>query len=152
MASRKWLKSRSSAYIKQIDGVGFTVALKNTCLAIVSSLTFFLVMMKQLVLGHIPFIALLGPVGLFAEIIQSFHQGLVVFAFFIAQLSLAVGLVNLLPIPGLDGGSIAYAMLEKIRKKPISIALEVLLYRLALIVACVALVQLVMNDLTRYVS
>lgn len=117
--------------------------------AIYQWLHFFMLILKQLILGIIPFSLLLGPIGLFAASIQSFVQGLVVFLYFIASLSLAVGLVNLFPIPGLDGGSILYALIEKLRKKPISVALEILLYRLVLIICAVALVQLLMNDLQR---
>jgi regulator of sigma E protease len=112
-------------------------------------LIFFLVMVKQLCTGVIPFAVLLGPFGLLAISANSFLQGLTVFLSFIAHLSLAVGLVNLFPIPGLDGGSIIYAIVEKIRGKPVSIALEVLFHRLAVIVFCVLLAQLLVNDLQR---
>lgn len=72
------------------------------------------------------------------------------FLYFIASLSLTVGFVNLLPVPGLDGGSMVYVLLEKIRGKPISIAMEVLLHRLALILFMLIFVQLILNDLARY--
>ncbi len=84
----------------------------------------------------IPFAVLLGPIGLLAASAGSFMQGLAVFLYFIASLSLAVGLVNLFPIPGLDGGSIIYALVEKIRGKPVPIAWELLLHRLAMIIFC----------------
>ncbi|MDI9819091.1 MULTISPECIES: RIP metalloprotease [unclassified Legionella] len=113
-------------------------------------LVFFLVMLKQLLTGMIPFSLLLGPIGLFAASTGSFLQGFTVFLYFIASLSLAVGLINLFPVPGLDGGSIVYALLEKIRGKPVSVAMEVLLHRLAVIFFAVLLVQLLLNDLQRY--
>jgi regulator of sigma E protease len=111
-------------------------------------LSFFLLLMKQLVTGIIPFSILLGPFGLLAASIGSFVQGPMVFCYFIGLLSLAVGLVNLLPIPGLDGGLLVYALVEKIRGKPLSLALELLLYRLALIVFGILLVQLIVNDVS----
>jgi regulator of sigma E protease len=113
-------------------------------------LIFFVVMLKQLFTGVLPFAVLLGPLGLFAASVSSFFQGLAVFLSFIASLSLAVGFVNLFPIPGLDGGSIIYTLLEKLRGKPVPIALEVLLHRLAFIIFAVLLFQLLMNDLQRY--
>ena len=69
---------------------------------------------------------------------------------FLALLSIAVGVVNILPIPGLDGGALLYLALEKIRGKPLSIAMEVLLYRLAMIVFCLVMVQLMLNDGLHY--
>jgi len=111
---------------------------------------FFLIILKQLFTGVIPFSVLLGPVGLFAASIASLSQGIMVFLYFIASLSVAVGFINLFPIPGLDGGSILYACIEKIRGKPISIPLEILIYRLMMIVVFLLLVQLLKNDIALF--
>lgn len=116
---------------------------------IVNMFYFFLIIFKQLFSGVIPFSMLLGPLSVFAASVASLTQGIVVFMFFIATLSLAVALVNLFPIPGLDGGSIVYAVIEKIRGKSVSVAMELLLHRLVFIVFCMVLVHLLMNDLQR---
>lgn len=135
---------------QQVKGLPFLQAIYRAIDKSLQLLSFFIVMLKQLITGIIPFSMLLGPVGLLTASVGSFSQGLAVFLYFIASLSLAVGLVNLFPIPGLDGGSIVYVMIEKIRGKPVSVAMEVLLHRLAVIVFCLLLVQLLMNDLQRY--
>lgn len=127
-------------------------AIYHTNNTIMNMLSFFLMTMKQLIFGIIPFSLLIGPVGLFAASIASLTQGVVVYMYFIVNLSVAVALVNLLPVPGLDGGSIVYAMIEKIRAKPVSVALEILLQRFALIAICLLFVQLVLNDLQRIYS
>jgi regulator of sigma E protease len=132
-----------------VHGVSFIKASQQACHTITYLTSFFFIMIKQLVTGILPLSFLLGPLGLFTAMAGSFMQGLSVFLYFIASLSLAVAVVNLLPIPGLDGGSILYTILEKIRGKPISVALEILLYRLALIAFYVCLVQLIINDLER---
>ncbi|PWY54251.1 peptidase [Legionella qingyii] len=110
---------------------------------------FFLMILKQLLTGVIPFSVLLGPLGIFAASVASFTQGVAVFLFFIATLSLAVAVINLVPIPGLDGGSILYALIEKVRGKAVSVPMELLLHRLVFIIFCVLLVHLLMNDLQR---
>jgi regulator of sigma E protease len=130
-------------YPSIIEAVGHTNAL------ITHLLYFFIMVLKQLFTANIPFSVLLGPVGLFAASTTSLMQGIMVFLFFIASFSLAVGFMNSFPIPGLDGGSILYCIVEKIRKKPISIAWEVLLYQLTLIALFLLLVQLIKNDLFR---
>ena len=132
-----------------ITGVSFIKASHEACHTITYLTSFFFIMIKQLMTGILPLSFLLGPLGLFTAMAGSLMQGLSVFLYFIASLSLAVAVVNLLPIPGLDGCSILYTILEKIRGKPISIALEILLYRLALIAFYVFLAQLVINDLER---
>lgn len=106
-----------------------------------------LLILKQVILGIIPFSVLLGPVGLLATSIASLTQGIVVFSYFIATLSTAVALINLFPIPGLDGGSVVYAVLEKIRGRPVSVAVELLIYRLMLVALFLLLVQLIKNDI-----
>ena len=118
--------------------------------AIIHMLYFFMMILKQLFSGVIPFAILLGPIGIFAASIASLMQGVVVFIFFIASFSMAVAVVNLFPLPGLDGGSILYCIIEKIRGKPMSVAFEVLLYQLMFIAFCLLLVHLVNNDLARY--
>ncbi|CAM2916279.1 metalloprotease [Legionella steigerwaltii] len=110
---------------------------------------FFMMILKQLFTGVIPFSVLLGPIGIFAASVSSLMQGTAVFLFFIASLSLAVAVINLFPIPGLDGGSIVYAIIEKVRGKAVSVPMEILLHRLVVIVFCVLLVHLLMNDLQR---
>lgn len=115
-----------------------------------SLLCFYLVLLKQIVTGTIPFFLLLGPFSIFANILDSFKHGISVFMYFMAHLNLVVAMVNLLPIPTLDGGSILYAIIEKIRRKPMSIALEILLYRLVFIALILLWAQLILNDLKRY--
>lgn len=107
---------------------------------------------KQLLTGKIAFSSLLGPLGLLALTATSLWQGAILFLFFIAGFSIAVGFVNLFPIPGLDGGSILYACIEKIRGKPITIAWEVLLHRFAVIAMGVLLANLIANDLKAFSS
>ncbi|MGL5742895.1 MAG: M50 family metallopeptidase [Legionella sp.] len=124
-------------------------AIQQTNSAISTMIYFLLMVLKQLFSGVITFSVLLGPIGIFAASVASLTQGVVVFIFFIASLSLAVALINLFPIPGLDVGYILYAIIEKIRGKPISVAMEVLLHQLIVIAFCVLLVHLLMNDLQR---
>jgi regulator of sigma E protease len=73
------------------------------------------------------------------------QAGIIAVITFTALLSINLGLINLFPIPGLDGGSIVYALIEKIRGKPVSVATELLLHRLTFIIFCMVLVHLLMN-------
>ncbi|CEK09904.1 M50 family metallopeptidase [Legionella hackeliae] len=135
---------------EQINGESIINAFCHAVVKSMQLLSFFLTMLKQIVTGVLPFAVLLGPIGLFSASVTSFFQGFTVFLYFIANLSLAVGLVNLFPIPGLDGGLIVYALLEKIRGKPISVPMEILFHRLVTIIFIVLLVQLILNDIKRY--
>ncbi len=91
----------------------FWDAVKEASSSISELMFFLMVMLVRIISGTIPFSLLLGPIGMLDATIYSFSQGASVFAFFVASFSLAVALINLLPIPGLDGGSILYALIEK---------------------------------------
>ncbi len=134
-----------------VHGVSWMKAIPLAGTQVFGLVVFFLVMLKQVLTGMIPFFLLMGPFGLFMAMAHSFFQGLTVFLYFIAHLSVVVGLVNLLPIPALDGGAMVYALVEKMRGKPVSIAFELLLYRLTCIGFCLLFVQLILNDARRYV-
>lgn len=131
----------------RMDSIGDAVSQSNATIG--TMVYFFLMILKHLFSGVIPFSVLLGPLGIFAVSVFSLGQGVVYFLFFIANLSLAVAVINLFPIPGLDGGSILYAVLEKIRGKPVSVAMEVLVHRLVFIGFCMVLIHLLMNDVQR---
>lgn len=128
----------------------FLMAMQEAAVKIVSLVSFLLLTLKQIIIGVIPISVLLGPIGLLATSVASLTQGTVAFIYFIATLSVAVALLNLFPIPGLDGGSILYAFIEKVRGKPISIALELLIYRLMLVAFFLLLVQLIKNDVVSF--
>ena len=133
-----------------VPGVGFGAAIKSAMQQLATLTCFFLVMLKQILTSTIPIAALLGPFKFFEAIISSLAQGLATFLYFMANFSLAMTIANLLPIPTLDGGSIVYGFIEKIRGKPMSIALEALIYRLVFIAFAVFIVQLLVNDLKYY--
>ncbi|MBA2709294.1 MAG: site-2 protease family protein [Tatlockia sp.] len=142
----------TNLYTQQVPGQSLHLAAASAISKILFLLKFFVLMLKQLFTHKIPFIVLLGPLGLFEATVSSFLQGLAVFLNFIASFSLAVGFINLLPIPSLDGGSLVYALVEKFRGKPVSVAFELLLHRFAFILFAILLVQLILNDLQRYFS
>ncbi len=69
----------------------------------------------------VPLKAISGPVGIIGIIGISMQVGIIPLLSIIALISLNLGIVNLLPIPVLDGGHIIFTTIEAIRKKPLSI-------------------------------
>ncbi len=144
------IPEKSSTYILHIKGLPITQAVRNAWVQSSQLVCFFVIMIKQILTGNIPFAALLGPFKLFETIIDSFSQGLAIFLYFLANFNIAMALVNLLPLPNLDGGAIIYGLIEKFRGKPLSIAFELLIYRLCFIVLVLIFIQLILNDLRSY--
>ena len=64
--------------------------------------------------------SLSGPVGIAQVANASAHLGLAWFLFFLAALSLSLGMVNLLPVPILDGGHLLYYLIELVKGSPVS--------------------------------
>ncbi|MEK7649336.1 MAG: M50 family metallopeptidase, partial [Patescibacteria group bacterium] len=60
-----------------------------------------------------------GPVGIAGVAQETFRIGIREFLFLIALLSLHLAVINILPIPALDGGRIAFFVVEKIIRRPI---------------------------------
>ncbi len=74
----------------------------------------------MLVLGRGSFDDLAGPITLAQLSGDSLRDGLATFIRFIAVISVAIGFVNLLPVPMLDGGHLMFYALEGIRGRPLS--------------------------------
>jgi len=90
-----------------------------------------------------------GPIFILQTMQQSWGVGIKEALFWLGVISLNIGVINLLPIPVLDGGHICFSLLEKIRKKPLKAKTMQ-----RLIIPFVALliflfIYLTYNDLTR---
>ena len=72
----------------------------------------------HMVAGKISTCNLSGPIGIAETSGQAASQGWVSFIWFIAMLSTAVGLINLFPIPVLDGGHLVFYAFEAVTGRP----------------------------------
>lgn len=77
------------------------------------------------ILGKLPLDHLSGPVGIAKAAGESAQIGVVYYLFFVALLSISIGVLNLLPIPLLDGGHLLYELLEVIIRRPVSKAWKI---------------------------
>ncbi|CAJ1227549.1 zinc metalloprotease [Levilactobacillus zymae] len=104
----------------------------------------------HMVSGHFSLNDLGGPVAIFATTSQATQFGLVGILNFLAFLSLNLAIVNLLPIPALDGGKILLNLIEAVRRKPLSENVEagITLVGVAFLVLLMLLVT--WNDIERY--
>lgn len=61
-----------------------------------------------------------GPVGIVSEIKETAQYGLESLMFLVMIITMNLGIVNLLPLPALDGGRLVFYIIELIRRKPIN--------------------------------
>jgi regulator of sigma E protease len=81
---------------------------------------FSLEMIGRMVVGQVSLKNISGPITIADYAGQSAHLGLLPFLSFLALISISLGVLNLLPVPLLDGGHLMYYMAEIIKGSPVS--------------------------------
>ena len=92
-----------------------------------------------------------GPVAIFYTAGKVAEQGFFEYATVIGMISVSLGLVNLLPIPVLDGGQILFYLLEMIRGRPLSLEIREKVQIVSVLGLAVAMLLVIVNDIQRIV-
>jgi len=106
--------------------------------------------LKQMVTGGFNLNQLGGPVAIYSETSQVAAMGFKQVVVFIAWLSINLGIMNLLPIPALDGGKLLLNVIEALRQKPISQKTEIAVNLVGVAFLLVLMVAVTWNDITRF--
>ena len=69
---------------------------------------------------------------------------------FLAMISINLGIVNLIPIPGLDGGKLLLNLIELVRGKPISEDHEAVVDLIGVVFLLLLIIAVTGNDIYRY--
>lgn len=80
---------------------------------------FSLSMMGKMVTGQLSWKHLSGPISIADYAGQSVRQGPLVYLGFLALISVSIGVLNLLPVPVLDGGQLVYYLVEVFKGSPV---------------------------------
>lgn len=91
-----------------------------------------------------------GPVGIYSMTSQVASQGIINIILFMSMLSLNLGIVNLIPIPALDGGKILLNIIEIIRRKPIPEEYENIITLVGVGILVLLMVAVTWNDIQRF--
>ena len=108
-----------------------------------------LTMMGRVVTGSLSWHNLSGPLTIADYAGQSARSGWMTFVGFIATVSVSLGVLNLLPIPLLDGGHLMYYTVEIIRGAPLSERIMMLGQRFGLAALLTLMIFAFYNDITR---
>lgn len=93
-----------------------------------------------------------GPVAIFRAAGESADAGIFPFAKVMGMISLSLGVVNLLPIPVLDGGQILFFALEGIRGQPLPLSWRERIQMVAILVLAAFFVVLTFNDVSDWLG
>lgn len=114
------------------------------------TIRFTLRLLGNMLTGQASLKALSGPVSIADAAGESAEMGLKPYVGFIALLSISIAVMNLLPIPVLDGGHLLYHMAEWVRGEPLPEKVLALTQRLGLGILGVLMMVAFMNDIQRY--
>ncbi len=95
---------------------------------------------------------LAGPVGITMMVGEASQYGAIFLLSFIAFLSVNLGILNLLPIPALDGSKVIFALAEILRRKPIDPEKEGLIHWLGFLLLMLLIVFVTYNDILRLIK
>jgi len=90
-----------------------------------------------------------GPISIAQIAGSSAEQGLISFVSFLAMISITLGILNLLPIPMLDGGHLMMFMIEAIRGKPLPDEVQIRGQQIGLFLLLMLMFLAFFNDLSR---
>ena len=93
----------------------------------------------------------MGPVGIAQVAEQTFHVGLYYFLQLIGFLSLNLAVINILPIPALDGGRILFFVLEKIKGTPIPTHVSRFIHSFFMMLLIALLLWITLYDIARII-
>ena len=91
-----------------------------------------------------------GPIGIVKAAGDSAKLGFLPFLYLMAILSISLGVINLLPIPVLDGGQLMMLLVEAIKGSPLPEKIENVIYSGGMAVVIMLMFFAIFNDITRF--
>ncbi len=139
-------------------GIGRSIERLNPFQAIyrgaVESFTFIVLMVQgifMMLTGAAP-AEVSGPVGIANMVRQASDAGFISLAYFTAILSLNLAIINMLPLPGLDGGKLILVLIEKIRGKRLPIEKESYINLIGFVLLIAIMLMATYKDILRLIG
>lgn len=106
-------------------------------------------MLAKLVIGDINLNIISGPISIAQGAGMSAEYGLIYYLMFLALISINLGIINLFPLPMLDGGRLLFLLIEKIKGRPVSEKIRDVSYRIGWILLMLLMGLALFNDFSR---
>lgn len=103
----------------------------------------------DLITGRFGFDALSGPVGITEQIGESAKAGSTNFLYLISLITINLGVMNLLPIPALDGGRLLFLIIEGITRKKIPPKVETYIHMVGLLILFGLMIIVTFKDIIK---
>jgi regulator of sigma E protease len=109
-------------------------------------------MLGKMVLGEVSMKNISGPITIADYAGQSAHMGWIAYLGFLALISISLGVLNLLPVPLLDGGHLLYYVAELVKGSPVSEQAWEIGQKIGIALLGTLMVFAVYNDINRLIS
>lgn len=110
------------------------------------------VSLGMLVSGQVGVDQLSGPVGVASVMATTASYSILAFLQLVAFISINLGVMNLLPLPALDGGRLVFLILEGIRRKPVPAKYEGYIHAAGLMLLLALMVYVTGQDIVRIIA
>ncbi|AUX73563.1 sigma E protease regulator RseP [Erwinia pyrifoliae] len=107
-------------------------------------------MLGKLIVGDVKLNNLSGPISIAQGAGMSAEYGLIYYLMFLALISVNLGIINLFPLPVLDGGHLLFLLIEKIKGGPLSERVQDFSYRIGSILLVLLMGLALFNDFSRF--
>ncbi|MFC3882539.1 RIP metalloprotease RseP [Bacillus songklensis] len=128
----------------------FFGAVKNGALETYTWSKEIVVGLGKLITGQFSIDMLSGPVGIYVSTEQVAQSGIYYLMKWAAVLSINLGIVNLLPVPALDGGRLTFFAVEAVRGKPIDRQKEGMVHFIGFALLMLLMLVVTWNDIQRF--
>lgn len=102
---------------------------------------------KKLTGKKVEGISLAGPIGVGQIMSRAWQRGIGSFLFLFSMIAIWLAFFNSLPIPALDGGRLLFLIIEAVRKKPVSVAIEQKITNSVFIVLVFIMILITIKDI-----
>ncbi|MBY0473615.1 MAG: RIP metalloprotease RseP [Nitrosomonas sp.] len=109
-------------------------------------------MLSKMITGDVSWKNISGPISIADYAGQSAQMGLVSYLAFLALISVSIGVLNLLPIPILDGGHLMYYLIEIVKGSPVSDKTIIIGQKIGLIMLFTLMTFAIYNDISRLIT
>ncbi|PIJ49820.1 RIP metalloprotease RseP [Erwinia sp. OLTSP20] len=106
-------------------------------------------MLGKLITGDVKLNNLSGPISIAQGAGMSAEYGLIYYLMFLALISINLGIINLFPLPVLDGGHLLFLLMEKIKGRPVSERVQDFSYRIGSVLLVLLMGLALFNDFSR---
>ncbi len=133
----------------RIEKLPFGMALKQSVQQVYHYGVLTLKMLYYMIVGKMSWENVSGPVTIAHVAGASAQIGIIYFLDFLAIISISLGVINLLPIPMLDGGHLLYYVIEIFQRKPVSEKTQLLGLRIGIMILVSLMAVALYNDVLR---